>query len=104
MAKDAIELIKKTEEEASVIIAGAYEKAKGIIDDAEKEKKENKIREQESQKKVYDNAISKAKEDARIKSEESKDIAFKKAEDIKNKLLSKKSDAVKIVIDHVLKG
>ena len=44
------------------------------------------------------------KDDAKIKSEESKNIASKKAEEIKNKLLSKKSEAIKIVIDHVLKG
>ena len=104
MAWEAIELIRRTEEEASAIIANADEKAKEIIQKALAEKKENKIKENEIQKKAYDDAIICAKENAGVISEENKNKAILEAEGIKEKLLAKKEEAIKIVIDHVLKG
>ncbi len=104
MAQEAVQIIKRAEEEAKNIIVSAEKEAFQIVETAEKDSFESKKELVDALKTDFYNAVEKAKSDAEKISRENLLKVSDKTEKLKKDLLKNKDIAITEVLKKVLEG
>lgn len=104
MAQEAVQIIKRAEEEAKTIIASAEKEALEIVEAAERESADSKKELLEALKTEFNNAVEKAKSEAIRISSENLSRVSNKTEELRKDLFKNKDKAITQVLKKVLEG
>lgn len=104
MAQEAVQIIKRAEEEAKTIIVSAEKEALEIVETAERESADSKKELAETLKTEFSNAVENAKSEALKISSENLSRVSNKTEELRNDLLKNKDKAIAQVLKKVLEG
>lgn len=102
MAREAIEEIKRAEEQAKKIVSDAHDRSSELISEAIKAEKTADEEQDLLLKNQYDSAYSEAKKKAEEISRQSIENAKSKTRDEAEIISAKKEEAIKKVIERVL--
>ena len=103
MAQEAVNIIKKAEDDAKNLIAGAEERAHAIIAEAEAEKNNTLDKLSSELKLTMSEAVKEATSQAKILNEQSLVQSNAEAQQLISELSSRKQAAVSLVLDEILK-
>ena len=104
MAQEAVQIIKRAEEEAKNIIISAEKEALNIVETAERNSTISKNQLVEKLKDDYFKAVEKAKNDADNISKENLLKIAEKNNELQKKLIKNKEKAIEKVLKKVLEG
>lgn len=104
MAQEAVQIIKRAEEEAKTIVNSAEKDALAIVETAERESAESKRELLEALKTEFNNAVEKVKNEALKVSSENLLKVSNKTDELRKDLLKNKDKAITQVLKKVLEG